>query len=516
MTPNYETRLPAPDQLLLVPLNEMELAELIERHIEFVDEKGRAVHLPTPFVRHYMKRDDGALPTVSSIAQLPIVLGDGTILTGRGLNRKYGIVFRVSAELDALIPSRKSCDRFAVGRAMRFLIDEWLCDVAADYKGKCIVIACALTILERALLPQRPVFFITAGQRGGGKTTTIHMISVAATGVPAAAAAWSLDAEERRKALFSYLELGLFMLVWDNIPRGSAISCPSIEKSCTTEFYTDRVLGITGTKTVATYTVQIFTGINIAPRGDLASRSLAVRLTVKRIDPENRTFKHPDPIEWTTDHRGQILAALYTLLLGNPRRGQKKSERTAAPTRFKEWWDMVGSAVEFAAQQHGALVKDEVECLTGDQPAAAMQPTAVDFNTMFLDGEDDEEQTCSLASVLDLLHRKWPNEALFQASDVVKSIIRSSENASYAATIAEDEAEAAASFKAALELATGKATPLVSAPVINWRLQALKDTPAIVDGEALVLRYAKPNRNGRDGGFRVVSLNIDDIAQAAT
>jgi hypothetical protein len=342
------------------------------------------------------------------------------------------------------------------------------------------------------------------------------MISAAVTGLPASAAAWSSDAEERRKALFSYLEVGLPMLVWDNIPRGSAISCPSIEKSCTTEFYTDRVLGITGHKTVATYTVQILTGNNIAPRGDLASRNLTVRLAVDRIDPENRIFKHPDPIEWTDDHRGQILAALYTLLLGNPRRGQKKSERAAAPTRFKEWWDMVGSAVEFATQQHVALVKDEVEWFTGDPPTATMKPMTVDFKTMFLDGEDDEEQTCSLASVLDVLHRKWPNEAVFQASDVVKSIFRSSENASFAAAFAEAEGEAAASFKAALELATGKAVPLISAPAINWRLQALKDTPAIVDGEALVLRYAKPNRNGRDGGFRVVTLSIDDIAQVAT
>jgi hypothetical protein len=348
-------------------------------------------------------------------------------------------VFRVPAKLDALIPSRKNCDASAVGRAMRFLTDSWLCDVAADYKGKCTIIACVLTILGRALLPQRPAFFITAGQRGGGKTTTIHMISVAATGLPATAAAWSSDAEERRKALFAYLEIGLAMLVWDNLPRGLAISCPSIEKSCTTEFYTDRVLGVTATKTVATYAVQIFTGNNIAPRGDLASRSLTVHLAVKRIDPENRTFKHPDPIEWTSDHRGQILAALYSLLIGNPRRGQKKSERAAAPTRFKEWWDMVGSAVEFAAQQHVALVEDEVGWFAGDEPAAGMQPMTVDFNSMFLDGEDDEEQTCSLASVLDVLRSKWPNEAVFQAGDVVKSIFRSSESASNAATIAEAE-----------------------------------------------------------------------------
>jgi hypothetical protein len=260
------------------------------------------------------------------------------------------------------------------------------------------------------------------------------------------------------------------------------------------------VLSKSETKTVATYTVQFFTGNNIAPRGDLASRSLIVRLAVDRIDPENRTFRHPDPIEWTADHRGQILASLYTLLLGNPRRSQKKSERAAAPTRFKEWWDMVGSAVEFAAQQY------MTEWFTGDTPDGATRPTPIYFKTMFLDAEDDEEQTCSLASVLDVLCRRWPNGAVFQAGDVVKSIFQGSENASFAAAVAEQAASAAASFKAALEMAVGKAIPLVSAPAINWKLQAIKDMPAAVDGKTLVLRYTKPDANRHGGGFQVETL----------
>src|SRR5215471_4177525 len=93
--PESNSRLPVPEQLVLAPLTEIELAELIEQHIDYVDPHGRPVHLPTPFVRHYMRRDDGALPTVSSIAQLPIVLPNGELLTGRGLNREYGIIFRV-------------------------------------------------------------------------------------------------------------------------------------------------------------------------------------------------------------------------------------------------------------------------------------------------------------------------------------------------------------------------------------------------------------------------------------
>ena len=86
--------LPAPEQLSLVKMTEEEVAEDIERHIDYVDNTGRSVHLSMKFVRHYMKRDDGALPTVVAIAQLPLVLADGHILAMRGLDRDRGIIFR--------------------------------------------------------------------------------------------------------------------------------------------------------------------------------------------------------------------------------------------------------------------------------------------------------------------------------------------------------------------------------------------------------------------------------------
>jgi hypothetical protein len=485
------TRLPAPEQLMIVPLNEMELAELIERHIDFVDKFGRSVHLPSSFVRHYMKRNDGGLPIATSVAQTPIVLNDGTVLAGPGLDRRCGIVFRITDELMELLPIREECTAAAVGKAMRFLADEWLCDAACTYADKCILIACALTVLERALLPQRPAFFVTAGQRGGGKTTTIHMISMATLGLPASAAAWSPVEEERRKALFAYLGAGLPMLVWDNLARGTVISCPSIEKALTTEFYSDRVLGVSEIKTVPAYTVQVFTGNNIAPRGDLASRSLIVRLAVDRPDPENREFQRPDPIEWTDANRGRILASFYTLLLGNPRRRQKKGSLQAAPTRFKEWWDMVGSAVEYAADQHKRILDEEFYHFVNDSDQAC-QPAAVSFKSKFLDSEADEEQTSALTTVIETLHHKYQDDN-FQASEV----------ATYAGK-AEDYAIA---FKDALERAAGKPIKIISSTTVSWRLKALVGAPVKLGSKILVLKY---NAEHQGGNFRVET--VDDAA----
>ena len=99
-----DTRLPAPEQPLLTRLDEVAAAELIERHIDFVD-KGRPVHLPTSFVRHFVRRHDNVLPTVTGVVTLPIVLRDGSILSGTGLDRDHSLVFRIPKELVALFPT---------------------------------------------------------------------------------------------------------------------------------------------------------------------------------------------------------------------------------------------------------------------------------------------------------------------------------------------------------------------------------------------------------------------------
>jgi hypothetical protein len=239
-------------------------------------------------------------------------------------------------------------------------------------------------------------------------------------------------------------------------------------------------------KTIATSaaTIHFFTGNNIGPRGDLASRSLQTRLEVDRPDPENREFKHSDPIAWTEDHRGQILVALYTVLRGNPRRDPKNKDLEPRQTRFKEWWDLIGSAVEYAAKLAKKQSRREnINCLVGD----ADEPPPVRFKDLFLTQEEDDEEGASVTDALAVLSKKWPKgetglESTFTAADVAKLANTTGEWAS------ETDRMYAETLRDFLFPRITSATQAVTAKATGRRLNRYVGVPVRHNSEVLTLK----------------------------
>jgi hypothetical protein len=128
-----------------------------------------------------------------------------------------------------------------------------------------------------------------------------------------------------------------------------------------------------------------------------------VPINVDRTDPENRPFKHPDPIAWTEQNRVTILRALYTVLLGALR-----SEEKEYKGRFKTWSRLVGSPVE-----HAAKVLTMAEQVL---PEEQRRVELVDFGTLLLDQEEGDQETVSVASFLQILGNIWPEGKPFTAS----------------------------------------------------------------------------------------------------
>jgi hypothetical protein len=463
-----KTRLPAPPLPLITKHNRNSLSHEIERYIEYYEESEkngrRVVALPSSFVDHFIDYRDSQMPQVANVVTAPMVMLDGTLFAPDGLDRESRLYFAVEPALRSLIPT--DVNRAATADALDFLCNAWLCDVATTFEGKCILIAAALTIIERALLPERPAFFVSAGRRGGGKTTAITMLVLAVTGMKPPAAAWSKNEEERRKAFLSYLSQALPVIVWDNLGNGEMVECKYFDALLTSETYSDRVLGATEQRVVPSATIHMFSGNNVGPKGDTASRSFKARLEVTRPDPENRDFTHADPVEWTLNHRGRILQAMYVILLGNPQLqpGKAKKEKT----RFKRWWTLVGSAVENAA---AALAE-----MQSPQTPESQKACIVDFGAAAAAIQAENEDDVATAQLLDIFYRRWPNTR-FQANDVAKLIL--SPGAAW-----EDDAQMLRAFFDP----SGRRGSEIPARSIGKRLGNLVDGPVFCDEMELTLK----------------------------
>jgi hypothetical protein len=330
---------------------------------------------------------------------------------------------------------------------------------------------------------------------------------MSATGIWPAAAAWSPNEEERRKALLSYFLEGVVYIIWDNIKRGEQISCPHIEKSCTAAYYTDRRLGVSEAVATSASSIHIFTGNNIGPRGDLASRALCVHLEVDRADPENRAFKHNDPVAWTEAHRGEILAALYTVLLGNP---TLKAKRDAPmKTRFKMWWRVVGSAVEHAARQ----ATEQHERPEGLEPeehweaAGTASAQEVDFKEIFLAQEEEDEESLGVGDALSALYAMFGDES-FDAADVADVINARSDSFRLDALAVkwrvkqEDIPKWGRALREFL-YPRAKADDFLSAKSIGMVLKRQTDNAVKAGGESLILKRSEDSHANR-ASFRIV------------
>jgi hypothetical protein len=138
------------------------------------------------------------------------------------------------------------------------------------------------------------------------------------------------------------------------------------------------------------------------------------RLAVDRPDPENREFKHPDPIAWTDDHRAELLRAFYAILMGNPT--LKLPRNAPMKTRFKVWWRLVGSAVEHAAK----LMTDHTEP-GAFEPEDRARPVAIAFKDLFLKQDAADDDANDLADVLNILYWEFPTHQ-FTAAKVAEFI----------------------------------------------------------------------------------------------
>ncbi|MEM5468278.1 hypothetical protein [Celeribacter marinus] len=476
---------PPPAEPLITQLTSTQSHLLLEDHCDIFKEAKvdnvtvrMDARLPEPFIMAIRTNDESQLPLVRGVCTLPFLSG-GRLLSGSGFDRTSGLHFHVDHTVSRSIPTEKPTKEQAQA-AVKFLLNEWLCDALTDTTGRITMIAMALTVIQRFAMVEQPAFVVNANMRGSGKTTLINMVAQAVLGRLASAARWSDSEEERRKALLPPLLQGVPLIVWDNLARGAGIDCDAINSAVTSATYEDRILGHSEIARAASNSVFCLNGNNVGPTGDFARRCLMVNLSTDRPDPENRTFKHVDPIGWTAANRARIVRSLYTVLLWNPLRdADAVVDEARVLGGFRTWWTQIGYPLE--------------------ELAAAHDETALSWRDIVRASETVSPEVEGLQKLLSALADTISKEAEFTASDLAAVLNAARLDDDFAKLTS---AQTAAKGRAgdiedgiALAMPKGSALPpfgKISPVILGRKLAALKDRPVDVDGKVLKLTVRNP------------------------
>lgn len=267
----------------------------------------KAKPIPESLVSIILKGKSNEFPTLTGIAEWPMVLDGAVLMREHGYDEETGLYFHVSedVELD---------DNIKPKAAWKWIREELLGDFPFETELHAVgALAMLLAMMQRPLMRTCPAFAIVAPQPGTGKTTLVEAASTGVYGVSAFSHSWSSEDEELRKALHSLMIAKMPMVMFDNIKRGISISSDHLAKLITSEITSDRVLGSSETRHETNSLLITFTGNNIAFVRDMASRVITIRLNARTENPIGRNFKHPDIKAWAFERRSKLLSCLIAI-----------------------------------------------------------------------------------------------------------------------------------------------------------------------------------------------------------
>ncbi|ONH34297.1 hypothetical protein BL254_17320 [Protofrankia sp. BMG5.30] len=269
----------------------------------------------------------------------PVLRPDGTLLQTAGYDAKTGLFFAPKVELPWVPAEPKLLE---VAEAQKFLCETllggfpWVAPAdRANYLGLLVS-----NILRPYVRTLTPFGLITATTQASGKTILSEGIGLL---YGQRVLPWPETESELRKAITSALGEAASVLVFDNLREGTVIDSPNLALLLTTPEWSDRRLGTNTTVQIANDRLWLGTGNNLRLGGDIATRTVLVRLDPKMPHPEERTgFAIPHLDLWVKDPANQrtVLRHLLVLVMDWIASGAPRAEHVMR--QFTPWARAVG------------------------------------------------------------------------------------------------------------------------------------------------------------------------------
>ncbi len=285
------------------------------------------------------------LPSLDAIVEVPIIRDDGSILDRAGYDPRTGLVYTPPS--DFVLPAvPQNPTETEVRLALSWLIEAVGEFPYADRASHANLLGLLVTLVTRQTFGKVPLALIDAPEMGTGKGLLAEVIILIATGGVAAMMGAPTEEEEWRKAITSVLLGGSTVVVIDNVDR--PLKSPHLCRALTASEWKDRLLSTNLSPSLPQRATWIATGNNIQLDGDMVRRGVWIRLDSRMPNPWQRTgFKHPDLLAWVKRNRGQLLAALLTIVRAWFAAGRPKADIPMLGS-FEDWAATVGSVLAHA------------------------------------------------------------------------------------------------------------------------------------------------------------------------
>jgi hypothetical protein len=281
----------------------------------------------------------GLLP-LHGIVGAPVLRPDGTLLQEPAYDERTGFYLASKIPLE-LVPSVPAAQQ--VRKARKFLLEEFLHDFPwvddadrANYLGVLVT-----PILRPYLRALTPFVVYTATMPGSGKT-----ILTCGPGMlyGQRVLTWTHSDEELRKSITAVLAEPVGTIIFDNLAEGTVIDSPVLARLITDRTWADRLLGGNKIGVAANDRLWSATGNNLLLGGDMATRTVLVRLNPDMPHPEERTgFTIPNLDQWILNPANQRRVLWHLLILVIDWTGNGAPRQAGITMRqFTPWAEAIG------------------------------------------------------------------------------------------------------------------------------------------------------------------------------
>ncbi|MDP3750087.1 MAG: hypothetical protein Q8Q88_23935 [Phenylobacterium sp.] len=209
--------------------------------------------------------------------------------------------------------------------------------------SKANAIAMLLTpFMRKGIGAVSPIFGIVKPIAGTGATQLANLSSLIFDGEEAETVPYTDNNDEMQKVMLALARAGRGFCFLDNITR---LNSPTILRFSTSSSVSGRLLGESDWIRCPNDFLTIFTGISPVVPNEMARRVVWINLDADQEDVRKRTYKHHLKT-WVPDHRGELIAALLTMIQYWIQVGRPAFAGAERLPSFEAWVSAVGGVLE--------------------------------------------------------------------------------------------------------------------------------------------------------------------------